>query len=176
LLAPFARLTYRSRMLPDGAALRQIMRHYPTGVVVITAPAPDGPRGMTAGSFASISLDPALVGFNVMNSSRLHGALREGSAFAVNILGDHQAPISAWFAKPGLSSAEQFAGMPHRLDGQGSPWLDGCLGWLSCRVRELAPGGDHAIVIGELLGTELGDEGRPLLFYGGGYHRIGDLI
>ncbi len=163
-------------MSVDGTALRAIMRRYPTGIVVITTRGDGEVRGMTAGSFSSLSLTPPLVTFSVMNEARLLSALRAAAGFTVNILGDHQRDISDRFARPGLSGPEQFAGIAHESDGRGIPALAGCLGWLDCELLPLVPGGDHAIVLGRVTAIRQGQEGPPLLFHGGGYHRLGDPL
>ena len=50
--------------------------------------------------------------------------------------------------------------------------LDGALAHIECERFATYPGGDHTIVIGRVVGGEA-HEGRPLLYYRGGYAALG---
>ena len=56
------------------------------------------------------------------------------------------------------------------MDGLGAPVLENVLAALECRVEEVYPGGDHQIVLGELVhGTRHIHEATPLLYFNGQY-------
>ena len=157
-----------------GEELRDLMRSIPTSVVVVAAMSEEGARGMTAGSFASVSLDPPLVCFNVMRASRVHTVFLQASRFVISILSDRQAEIAIRFARSGLGAREQFHGVPHRLDPEGNPMLDGAIGWLSCLKRNVFDGGDHSIILGEVQAVTRGSSLPPLIYYEGEYRKVGD--
>jgi len=161
-------------MTVDGDAFRGFMRCYPTGVVVITAAAGGETRGMTAGSFTSVSLVPPLICFNVMKSARFHAIIADSPRFAISVLADDQAELSDRFARPGLEAGEQFEGVRWRPDGAGLPLIDGALGWMSCAGRHRFDCGDHTIFVGEVLAVENGREGSPLVYQAGGYRTVGE--
>lgn len=61
----------------DPMAFRNVLGHFPTGIVLITGIAEDGePVGMIVGSFTSVSLQPPLVGFLPTVSSHTFSRLR----------------------------------------------------------------------------------------------------
>ena len=60
----------------DPRAFRDVMGHYPTGVVVVTAMVDDAPVGMVVGTFSSVSLEPPLVSFMPMTTSASYAKLR----------------------------------------------------------------------------------------------------
>lgn len=153
-----------------GVVLREVMRHYPTGVVVVAARTPEGDAlGMTATSFTSVSLQPPLVLFCVDLDSSSHDRLVSGESFCVNVLSVEQAELAVRFAiEP---SASRFAGVGWHEAPRGNPILDDAVAWLECEVWEVHPGGDHSIVVGRVLETGV-DEGEPLLFYRGTYRSI----
>ncbi len=154
-----------------------LMRHVPSPVTVVTAVAVDEMRGMTAGSFTSVSLDPPLITFNVMQDSQMHGVLMEAEHFAIHILSDAQAAWSDHFARPNLPGAEQFAHLPYHRNAEGVPILEGTLGVLHCRRFAMHTAGDHTIFIGEVLAADLpATEGQPLVYYRRGYHRVGETL
>ena len=157
----------------DGEALRGVMRHVPSPVTIVTAAAADGPRGITIGSFASTSLRPPLISFNVSLDAQIYDALTTESHFAVHVLRDDQAPLADQFATPDLSSAEQFDGVTFRLDPNGTPILLETLAVMICRLDAVHRAGDHSIVVGMVERIEDGSEGKPLLYYDRTYRKVG---
>jgi 3-hydroxy-9,10-secoandrosta-1,3,5(10)-triene-9,17-dione monooxygenase reductase component len=70
-----------------------------------------------------------------------------------------------------LPESEKLDGVDHHLE-DGVPIIDGTLAWATCELRELIPGGDHTIAIGEVMSMGLGG-GQPLVWYAGRYHAWG---
>ncbi len=151
----------------DQYEFRQLCGRFATGVTIVTAVGPDGhPVGMTANSFASVSLDPPLVSVAVDHTASMHAALRETSCFTINILESHQEALSRRFA----------AGLPDRFEGigwhrgpDGGVILDGALAHIRCEKWTEVEAGDHTVVIGRVTGGAAAEHGRPLLYYRGGY-------
>jgi 3-hydroxy-9,10-secoandrosta-1,3,5(10)-triene-9,17-dione monooxygenase reductase component len=150
----------------DGARFRQVLGHFPTGVTVITAMDDETPVGLAVGSFSSVSLDPPLVLFCAAQSSSSWPRIREAGRFCVNILGEDQESICRQFASSG---ADKFAGVGWKHTAGGAPLLDGVLAWLDCEIVEVLGEGDHDVAIGRVTDLAVGHEGRPLVFYRGGY-------
>ena len=156
-------------MAIDGVTQRRILGHFATGVTVITTGDAGGSEwGMTANSITSLSLDPPLVLFAIDRGNRMLQQLDLTPAFAINILRTDQEELSRRFATPG---PKDFAGIAVTFGHSGAPIFADCLGYLDCTVHARHPGGDHDIVVGEIVGGRLAG-GKPLLFYGGGYNRI----
>lgn len=159
-----------------GDALRLTLRHVASPVVLVTTLADDGPRGATMGSFASVSLSPPIVSFNVQAGSRLYAALERGGPFAVQLLSDEQAPVADHFATPGLSSAEQLAPFPHAEGPHGLVLVGGALSTLICQPEAWWAAGDHAVVAGRVEQIVPGEAGAPLLWYARAYRRVGEPV
>jgi len=155
----------------DAATFREVLGHFPTGVVVITGITPEGaPLGMTVGSFTSVSLDPPLVAFLPEKKSRSWANLRaNGPRFSVNVLAHHQDELSASVA---LRETEKFAGFDWRLSPTGLPVVSGCVAYIDCTTEHIVEAGDHDIVIGRVdhLAVEAG--GDPLVFHAGAYGTV----
>ena len=149
-------------------SLKDVMRTFPQGVVVVTAEGHEGPRAITVSSFTSVSLSPPLVLICIMKESRAHDAIARGS-FVVNVLAEDQGAVSDHFARANLSSREQFEGYAY-------PKLDGCLGYLHCRVVGQSVQGDHTVFFGEVEKAELGNEGKPLVFCSREYWGLGQTV
>jgi flavin reductase (DIM6/NTAB) family NADH-FMN oxidoreductase RutF len=150
----------------DSAQFRELCGRFATGVVIITTLDADGsPAGMTANSFASVSLHPPLISINVEHAAEMHRILGGTSNFALNILEAGQEALSRRFAEPHPS---RFAGIGHRPGPRGLPLLEGALATLECETVQAVEAGDHTILIARVVGGEV-HEGRPLLYYRGGY-------
>ncbi len=148
------------------AVMREVLGHFVSGIVVITAAGPDGPLGFTCQSFSSLSLEPPLVSFAPSRSSSTWPRIREVGVFCVNVLAaDHQ-ELSVGFARSG---ADRFAGVPWRPGPSGAPLLDGVSAWVDCTLRNEFDGGDHTIAVGYVQDLGADPARLPLLFYRGRY-------
>lgn len=175
-----AALTARSappRLGPvDETGFRDVMARFATGVAVVTCQVDGTDHAMTANSFTSVSLDPPLVLVCVDEESRFHEAVTRADTWAVSILAEHQTGRARWFATSSRPIPGQFDTTPTRRGGlSGALLLDGALATVECRTHARHPGGDHTILVGEVLGLQLDDpEGRPLVWFGHGFRTLGD--
>jgi flavin reductase (DIM6/NTAB) family NADH-FMN oxidoreductase RutF len=149
----------------DGRALRDTCGSFATGVTVITTGGPGDSAGTTVNSFTSVSLDPPLVLFCLHRQSRLRPALKDSGGFVVNFLTRQQERLAWAFAGRASASVEE---VPHHRTAAGLPVLSEALAFLGCRLIAEYDGGDHSILLGEVV--ELGapaHEQDPLVFYQG---------
>lgn len=151
------------------AQLRNVLGHFATGLTIITATTPQGPAGFTCQSFASLSLDPALVTFSPARTSSTWPLLRAAGSFTVNILPAEHEHLSGQFARSG---SEKFAGIGYTYSPLGNPVLDQALAWVDCEFHQEYDGGDHTIVVGAVHALAARAEAEPLLFYKGAYARV----
>lgn len=158
---------------PPAADLRKIFGRFATGITVVTA-GPQEPRGMTANSFTSVSLDPPLVLVCVLREAAMHEEILTSQAFAVSVLAAHQESVARHFAdRSRPRGSEEFAlvdSMPGACTG--APLVAGALAWLECKLSAVYDGGDHSIFLGEVLDFGHGAQDDALLFYSGGFHRL----
>jgi flavin reductase (DIM6/NTAB) family NADH-FMN oxidoreductase RutF len=141
------------------------MARFATGVSVV-ATSRDGVRyGMTVNSLTSVSLEPTLMLFCCERDSSLHEPLLAAGVWGASVLAAAQQPLAAWFATRGEPGVDQFDGKDVRAGRlTGAPLLNRSLAWFECRTWATYDGGDHTIVVGEVL--DLGCEGdAPALLY-----------
>lgn len=149
---------------------REVLGHYPTGVVVVTAiDATGNPAGMVVGSFTSISLDPPLVAFSPAKSSGTYARLRTAQSFCVNVLAADQEDLCRRLAVPG---SDAIASLDWTPAPNGAPVLPGVMSWVECSVETEVEAGDHYIVVGRVHHLAVARTGSPLLFFQGGYGRF----
>jgi flavin reductase (DIM6/NTAB) family NADH-FMN oxidoreductase RutF len=156
-------------MAIDSIELRRVMGHFATGVTVITTRDKDGsPHGLTANAFLSLSLNPPLVLISVDKLAQCYACFECGNCFSVNFLSEEQEEISRRFATKGI---DKFADLPWREGDNGAAILEGVLAYVECKITECYDGGDHTIVVGEIVNASASGE-RPLLFFKGKYQRL----
>jgi flavin reductase (DIM6/NTAB) family NADH-FMN oxidoreductase RutF len=156
-------------MAIEAQELRRVMGHFATGVSVITTQDKDGaPQGLTANAFMSLSLDPPLIIISVDKKATCYGCFEPANYFTVNFLSEDQEDISRRFATKG---ADKFADLKWHAGGNGAAVIAGNLGYVECSITACHEGGDHTIVVGEILNVAANGE-RPLLFFKGKYQRL----
>ncbi|MGE0799996.1 MAG: flavin reductase family protein [Lautropia sp.] len=156
----------------DARQLRRALGAFATGVTVITTLDPSGRRfGLTANSFNSVSLDPALILWSLSNQAPSYPAFKAASRFVVNILAEDQAHLSRRFAS---RADDKFAGV-EVVDGiDGVPVIVGCAATLQCSTFRTVPGGDHTVFFGRVDAFHHTDA-LPLVFGRGEYLRTAPL-
>ena len=155
----------------DVNAFRQTLGQFATGVCLVTVNDPErGPLATTVNSFSSVSLDPPLVLWSIQNSSDHLQTYTECQHFGISVLREEQAGLSGHYAKRGGHEAlpEHFT-----AGAQGEPQLIDALAHFSCSTFSVHPGGDHQIIVGEVVAFESTDA-VPLIFFGGGYRSLSD--
>ena len=147
----------------DTELLRRALGQYATGVTVVTALAGDTPIGMTANSFTSVSLAPPLILWCVAKTAASHDLFVAAPHFAVHVLGARHGDLALAFAG---KRGEKFAGVDWQPGVAGVPVLREVAPIFECRTWARYPGGDHTIIVGEVLEL-MTRPGDPLLFHSG---------
>lgn len=159
-----------SRPSIDAAAFRSVMRHYPTGVTVVTSLRETEPRGMTLNAFSSVSADPAMLLICVNREARSYLYISTSRIFCVNLLSGDQRELAERFS--GKIRDQQFDGVPYDVDVTGAPVIRGTIGHFDCEVVEEHHVASHSIFIGRVAGATA-RAGTPLGYYNGSYHDFG---
>ncbi len=159
-----------------GELLRSFMRRTPQPVVVATARGRDEIRGITIGSFASVSLNPPLVSFNIGKQARMHTVALQAETFNIHLIAEEDAHYCNHFAAPNLTGAEQFEAVDHALDETGTPVLADALAVLRCAPVHFIDTADHTLIIAEVAAAEWRREGSPVLYFDGLYRSVGAVV
>lgn len=130
-------------------------------MTVVTVGAEGTLHGMTASSFASVSLEPPLILVCLDKASRTLSLLLKTKTFAVNVLSSDQEDIARMFATTGDKTFERW---PHVVGTAGAPLLEGCIAWIECELERSEDAGDHEIVIGRVQECRTA-EGLPLIYF-----------
>jgi flavin reductase (DIM6/NTAB) family NADH-FMN oxidoreductase RutF/pimeloyl-ACP methyl ester carboxylesterase len=164
------RAAHEFRAGSDARTLRDAMGCFATGITIITSRDANGtPIGLTANSFTSLSLDPPLLLVCVANGAGSAPVLREAEHFAVNMLQVSQQATSNRFAGKG---EDRFAATAWTPGETGMPLIDGALGAFECKRHAVHDGGDHFILVGEVVRAQFEPRRDPLLYFRGKYRRL----
>lgn len=146
---------------------RRALGKFPTGVTIITGNDSKGePLGVTASSFNSVSIDPPLVLWSVDKGAFSAAVFQDAEYFAVNVLSKMQVDMSNRFAGRG---EDKFKGVSYKKGTYGSPLFQDCAAQFECKTWKVYEGGDHFIIVGEVLDYSYTEEHAPLVFAGGSY-------
>jgi|SRR5579883_394480 flavin reductase (DIM6/NTAB) family NADH-FMN oxidoreductase RutF len=147
---------------------RTTMARFATGVTVVTTTLDSAYFGLTVNAFCSVSLNPPLILVSLDLGSQTYAAIRQSGVFAVNILTQEQQALALRFARKDLAS-KTFDDIAIRVgETTGVPLFTEALACIECRVSNEYPGGDHALMLGEVVSVDYGDaslEDEPLLYY-----------
>ncbi|MEU4157334.1 flavin reductase family protein [Actinoplanes sp. NPDC026670] len=143
------------------ADFREVMAAVATPVAVVTTMTGDQPHGTTVSAFASLSMDPPMVLVSLARTSELLARVRDSNRFGLNVLGASHAGLATTFAA--RSGTSRFHDVDWTTE-HGVPRLNGVPGWLACEVTDLFDGGDHVIVLGQVLAADR-SESPPLVYF-----------
>ncbi len=146
------------------ADFRDSLRHFASGVTVVTMKASQGIHGLTVSAFISISPEPPLIAVAIDQRHTAHRILeRQEAVFAVNILRQDQADLADCFAWK--KEGDRFSRGDWSTAATGAPVLTDAAAWLDCTVHSRSPAGTHTIYVGEVQASRVPREGTPPLVY-----------
>jgi flavin reductase (DIM6/NTAB) family NADH-FMN oxidoreductase RutF len=154
----------------DPREFRNALGRFATGVCVITTEVDGKPFGMTVNSFASVSLDPALVLWSLQKDSECAPLFEKVTRYGINILSQDQQDLSNQYAKKGEHDLTEGS---YRQGKSGAIVLKDAMVSFECELDAVHEGGDHLILVGKVHEMESHPAERdPLLFFSGKYREI----
>ena len=153
----------------SGEILKQVMRHWPSGIVVVTSVYDGVYHGLTANSFTSVSVTPPIISVTLNNQTRSYQMVNDAGIFGITILSEKQADISDRFAGR-IKEQNRFSGVDVFTLITGAPLIYGGLAHLDCRVIYMYGMPESSLFLGEVVAAQISDSLRPLLYYDREYH------
>ncbi|MCA3559534.1 MAG: flavin reductase [Aestuariivirga sp.] len=154
----------------DNRELRSAFGSFMTGVTIVTTAGADGrPRGFTANSFTSVSLEPPLLMICIGKHAASMGVFRHARGFAVNVLSEAQKDTSVLFAS---KRPDKFEATRWRAGPFGNPLIEGSAAWFDCARYQVIDAGDHIILMGHIEAFSYSDA-NPLGYARGHYITLG---
>jgi flavin reductase (DIM6/NTAB) family NADH-FMN oxidoreductase RutF len=161
-------------MAVDSADFRRAAGRLPTGILVVGTNLDGVDHAMTVSAFSSVSLDPLLVLFCAEKIARFHDTVLAAGFWSVSVIGENAEKAARWLATRGRPLDGQLDGIGHHAGPvTGAPVLDDALSVLECRTTAVYDGGDHSIIVGEVVGvSDSADERGPLVHHAGRYRSL----
>ena len=159
-------------MAVDSEALRGVMRHWTTGVTVLTTLDGGQAHGMTVNAFTSVSLEPPLVLACIERVVRTHAMVERSRVFAISLLREGQEHISNRFAGRETDINDRFLGLSTYTAITGSPILADNLGYLDCVVTAVYEAGSHTIFLAEVVEAQVQNSQQPLVYFNRAYRAL----
>jgi flavin reductase (DIM6/NTAB) family NADH-FMN oxidoreductase RutF len=154
----------------DPRTLRDALGCFATGVTVVTCLDSEGaPAGLTVNSFTSVSLEPPLLLVCLQKEAASAGPLTSAANFAINVLQTQQQPASITFS---TRVEDRFGSTPWSCGEAGAPILKDSLGVFECERYAVYDGGDHHILVGQVVKASFDGSLDPLLYFRGRYRRL----
>jgi 3-hydroxy-9,10-secoandrosta-1,3,5(10)-triene-9,17-dione monooxygenase reductase component len=152
------------------SAFRDVLGHFVSGVTVVTAMDDQGPAGLTAQSFCSLSLDPPLILVCPSKTSTSWPRIERARRFCINVLAQEQERHCQALGQKGPDKFAAIEFGPSPVTG--SPLLVGVAAWVDCQLEAIHDGGDHLIVVGRVVDLGVGEDIAPLTFWKGQFMRL----
>ena len=146
---------------------RSALRKYVTGITIVTCNSKNGPIGITANSFSSLSLSPPLVLWAPAKASKRHDTFLEAEKFIVHIASEHQVELCKSFSKSANGDSE----LIWTYNDEGDAFIENCSARFECLKYNHFDGGDHSIILGEVKKIETTNL-KPLIYLDGNYHQL----
>lgn len=158
----------------SSADYKDVLRHFPAGVTIVTIKAGDEIHGLTVSAFVSVSPTPPLILVAIDHRNHGHKMLECSNAvFAVNILNEKQAELSNQFA---WKDEDRFAMGNWSSAETGAPILTDALAWMDCTIYSRHTAGTHTIYIGEVQASSVvTPDDKPLVYWNRGYRCINEM-
>lgn len=164
-------------MSESDPSFRSILGTFATGVTVVTLPSEE-PHGITANAFSSVSLDPPLVLVCIDKDTKTYEYLHEAGidAYCVNVLASDQQHLGEYYADMSEIEESPFVTDETMTASSGSMIFTESLAYIDCKVWESYPGGDHEIIVGEVIDTDiLNPEKNALTFFKGQWGELEEI-
>ncbi len=155
----------------DQELKKKVLRKIVHGVYVAGVKDKNKLNAFTATWISQISFKPPLIVFGVNRESVSFQMIAESRVFVINILERGQKQLAQHFLKPAHLGADKLKGIRYRLgERTGAPVLEEAAAYIECEVRGIHPGGDHGIVVGEVVNVGLHRDADPLTLQETGWH------
>lgn len=147
----------------EGNGIAQVLSRLVYGLYVVSGQAGGKRNGFTATWVTQLSFDPPLIGVGIRRDHYTFSLIKDSGTFAVSLLGERHRDLAEYFIEPSLGKREKFDEIPFTTAKTGAPVLEGAIGYLDCRLKQIIePGGDHLLLVGEIVDGALLEEETPL--------------
>ncbi len=142
--------------------IKNALRMMPYGFYAVSTVAGDDVNVMVLNWASQVSFEPRLVALGLAKNAYSHGLVQEGRVFALNIFNKADADLIKPFTKGRAKNPDKMVAVAYTPGPEtGCPILEGVAAYLECKVLDILDvGGDHDIVVGEVIGAGINKPGE----------------
>lgn len=154
----------------DKEIRKKILRKIPYGLYILGLREGDKFHGMVGSWLSQCSFEPPLLMLGIRKGSYSHQMMEHNPYISINFPRKDQKEIVQSFFKPYEVKDHKFGEVSFHLGKNGVPVLDNAIAHLECKIRQIIPGGDHDVVITEILESEIREDTDNLVMKDTGWH------
>lgn len=139
---------------------KQLFQRHASSVCIVTLIDQNTPFGFTASSVISVSIDPCLVAFSVMQTSSSSEALSRVQRVGIHFLNREMSSMAAKFSESGVDRFESVRWEPRAS----VPYIEGLGSFLAGRISQRHDAGGSTIIVVEVEDVRISDTCSPLLY------------
>ena len=144
------------------SSIKHAFSRFPSGVVALYSKGPEGPEGMVASSFTSVSLIPPLVSISIRNESETWLRMADAPRFGVSIMSTSHKELCRKLAGP---RSARFDGVPLDISANGALLLKGAAVAFDCSLFRTIRIGDHLLAVFKIEDIVADTLEIPLVFH-----------
>jgi flavin reductase (DIM6/NTAB) family NADH-FMN oxidoreductase RutF len=143
--------------------IKTVLRMMPYGFYSLTSKSGDDVNAMVLNWVTQISFEPTLVALGLAKDAYTHQLVEQGGVFAVNLFNKADAEAIKPFSKSRAKSPDKMEAAAYSTGPEtGCPILDDASAHFECKVVDIIDiGGDHDIVVGEVIGAGVKKSAGP---------------
>jgi flavin reductase (DIM6/NTAB) family NADH-FMN oxidoreductase RutF len=153
----------RSGSVMDSVQKKRALRCFSNGIYILTSRSGDRCGAGTVSWVSQASFKPALIMAAVRRESSAFRCLSESRVAAIHVLRTGQEELAQRFFTPTVASASRINGEVFAARTTSAPILEAAPAYVECSVKHIVDGGgDHAIVVLEVVDAKCGEPFEPL--------------
>ena len=147
----------------DSKIKRKTLRLFSNGIYILTSRSGDCCRAALVSWVSQVSFKPPLIMAAVRKGSNIFACLSESGIAAIHILGCDQQDVARKFFTKMQAVDGAINGEPFLNGKTGAPTLQNAPAYVECQLHQIVEnGGDHAIVVLEVVEAECRQQVQPL--------------
>lgn len=157
---------------PQKLHLGKAIGRVPSGVFILTTRHEGRAGAIMASWVQQSSFDPPALSIALAKGRPIGEAIHASKQLALSIIPEDDKSLMKHYARPIPDDADPFGGVRVIDTPGGMPALADALAWLECRVISTCDfGGDHELIIAQIVAGEILKEGKPFMHVrGNGFH------
>ena len=152
----------RETILVDEVGKKTALRMIAHGIYILGVRVDGELNAGTVTWLSQCSFKPPLIMMGLKRNSSLHEPVKRAGFFAISFLNVDQADIARAMFKSAKVEDGSINGIAYHIGETGAPIISESPAWIECRLAHVYEGGDHSVVVGEVISADAVDGESPV--------------